>query len=178
MSSYDPTIFERSDTNFILSQRFKQHFHKFYGTLKVALQMVSTNVVLGRFPRPLVYAIMFIYLVVGLILARHVVTQLRSEKAPEFEDFDLIDINNPRHKVLSRLDRGEFMFVSFVVFLFVIILVTIVEKMGIRLLIFYCTVLISYILINCVPQIASVLPRKRRGRRLSAKGPEAPPSTY
>ena len=155
MSSYDPTIFERSDTDFILSQRFKQHFHKFYGTLKVAVQMVSTNAVLNYFPRPLLYVIMFIYLSFGGILASHLFNQLCSKKkVSNIEDFDLIDVSKPRHIILSRLDRNDLIFMIFAIFIFVFHCAIVIEKLGIEFRMIYCAFIITFMLFYLVPKFA------------------------
>lgn len=118
-SSYDPSLFERSDNSFQLSQRYKHVCHKFYGAFKVAFQMVSTSAVLNYSPRPLVYLSITIYLFSIAILAAHLVNQLRlKKKVEDVEDFDLLVVANPRHGILKKFERKDLLWILFSCVLF------------------------------------------------------------
>ena len=157
MSSYDSTLFERIDAGFFLSQRFKQNFHKFYGTLRLAFQMVLTNAVLAYCPRPLMYVIMCIYLIFAIILLIHLAHQLRlKKKLRDVEDFDLLSVANPRHKIISRFGSIDLIGISFFTLMFVLFRVIVTEKLGIGSRFFFCACIISYMLFYLIPQLKRI----------------------
>ena len=154
-SSYDRSIFERSGDDFFLSQRFKHACHKFYGTLKVAFQMLSTNALLSFCPRPLAYVIICIFLFYAAILAIHLTNQLNSEKDQIIEDFDLLDINDSRNRILRKLNRRDLIFIAFMTLNFVLNRVILIEKLGSGFIIFHFAIIISFLLFYILPEARS-----------------------
>ena len=60
-TSYDEDIFVRDWVRFTLSQRFKENYHKFYGTLKTAVLVGLANTMLALVPQPYFYFLLFFY---------------------------------------------------------------------------------------------------------------------
>lgn len=98
MSSLDPTIFERSKEGLVLSQRFKHMCEMLYGTFKVSLQALSENALLQFLPTPLAFLPLLFYLLVILFLLFLTLNQLCNNESQKYEDFDLIDMINPKKK--------------------------------------------------------------------------------
>ena len=101
--SYDPAIFERSRSSFILSQTFKNNCHKFYGTFKLAIQMLPMHFLLGSLPSPLAFILLLIYLTVLAVLFFLIAKSSFGErKSSKYEDLGFSDAIKYRQKVIQR----------------------------------------------------------------------------
>ena len=117
--------------------------------------MLSTNALLSFCPRPLAYVIICIFLFYAAILAIHLTNQLNSEKDQIIEDFDLLDINNSRNRILSKLNRRDLIFIAFMTLNFVLNRVILIEKLGSGFIIFHFAIIISFLLFYLLPEVRS-----------------------
>ena len=108
MSSFDEALFTRDGwTGLSLSQRFTSNVHKFYGTFKVAIEMLLTNTILGSLPRSLGCFLLFFYITAGLALFFLIAKSLwNRHQGINYEDLDLVDVatsNNMMKGVLIAI---------------------------------------------------------------------------
>ena len=94
MSAYDEALYERDCWNSLrLSHRFMSNYHKFYGTAKVAVEMLLANTILESLPRSLGYFLLFFYIIVGLVLSFLITKSLwNPHQKNNYEDLDLVDV--------------------------------------------------------------------------------------
>ena len=67
-SSYDGEIFERGQWRFAISERLRHNCCRLRGTLRLAVQMASTNLLLPTLPRFLGYVVFFTLILFSLFL--------------------------------------------------------------------------------------------------------------
>lgn len=110
--SYESSIFRRSSNSLALSQRFRNNWHKFKGTLNVALQALPTNTLLqalSSFSSSLVLVFFCIYLLLLILLAILLIKQLyyKHIKRRKHQDFDLLSVVDSR-ETASNISEAEF----------------------------------------------------------------------
>lgn len=109
-SSYDD-IFQRTGTTFALTQRVRHNWHKFKGTIKVAIQSLASNIVLEVLPPPphfLMRAFYTVYLILLILLAILLVKQLYDKNRwRQNEDFDLVSAARSR-ETIDEISHDEF----------------------------------------------------------------------
>ena len=126
MSSYDPSLFERTREGFVISQRFRRITRKIVGPINVFLQMATQNFFLRAIPRPLAYVFLFLYfsLVSGLCLL--ILRQLSSynSQRQQYDDVDLLEMIIHRQRYTRQIGRGHILHIIFVVLNLVIFFAT------------------------------------------------------
>ena len=110
-SSYDSSIFEGGRGSFVLSQRFKSSWDKFYCMLKLAIQMFIANI-LYLAAHPVSKILFFIYLFVVTFLGYIIVGQILGKNDQGYEDVDLLDVLYARPKALKGLKVKDFLNVT------------------------------------------------------------------
>lgn len=86
-SSYDSTVFERSQAGFALSQRFKQLCSQFSGAIKLVLQIISTNALMRAVPRNVCHLLFVFYLIILIFLFLLIGKQQKGkETSREYDD--------------------------------------------------------------------------------------------
>ena len=122
-SSYDESIFERDSVRFILSQRFKENYRKFYSTLKATIQMVLTSTILGQVSQPLCYALLFLYsftLVTLFFLTAKGLWNQRKGNVDDDNDLDVVDVIISKPDYILRSIFIVLFLVAVVTFLFLL----------------------------------------------------------
>ena len=130
MKFHDPTIFQRSGSSFVLSQRFKHICNSLYGTFKVTLQMLSTNAILRCSPRPVGYFLLVLYLFLVTTVCLLLLKQLHNQRIKEYKDFDLFEVIRTRNKVVRSLEINFLFQIAFILFNVVFIFGVLNEKWG------------------------------------------------
>ena len=105
MSSFDKALFARDGwTGLSLSQRFTSNVHKFYGTFKVAIEMLLTNTILGSIPRQLGHGLFYIYIIAVLILVFVVAKDLlwNQHQKKRYEDLDIVGVITSEENYLFK----------------------------------------------------------------------------
>lgn len=128
-SAYDSSLFQRAGSCFTLSQRFIHNWNKFYGSIRIGIQMLFTNYLIHSLPRPLAYALLFIYFVMVSTLFFLIVQQLCNKKNGRYDDLDLADIL-PRHKNVKRIGLKQLLQIVLFVLNFIVLFATWNENLG------------------------------------------------
>ena len=103
--SSDQNFFERINGEFALSQRFKQNWHRFCGTIKLAMQLLSTNYLVGSLPRSIAFLPLLLYLTVISIISYLIIGSLTGQMnttCKDEEDLDMIGVITSGQKYLKR----------------------------------------------------------------------------
>ena len=135
-SLFDPTVFERSGSNYVISQRFKHIYNSFSNAFKITLQMFSTNAILQYLPLPVRYFILIFYFFLATALCFLLVNQLRSQRKQEYKDFSLLDPINAKHEVGKRLGSTFLVHLSYVSVHVVVFFFVLNERLGKEYLLF------------------------------------------
>ena len=96
--SYEKALLERAQVEIALPQRFKQNWHKLCSTVKLAMQLLATNYLVGSLPRPIAFLPLLIYLTVISILFYLII----GKDGKNQEDLDMVDVINYRQKYMKR----------------------------------------------------------------------------
>lgn len=111
-SEYDSSFFERAQNTFAFSQRFRQSWHEFFGTIRVVIQMLSFNYLLQTVPPPLNRILFYVYLLFVCMLGYLLIKQLYDKSSQRYDDIDLFDALFTRH-VDDKLEFHEYMKIGF-----------------------------------------------------------------
>ena len=135
-SPFDSTVFERSGSNFVLSQRFKHICSRFFSSFKITFQMLFTNSILRYFPLPVRYFILIFYFFLATALCSLLVNQLRSQRKQEYKDFGILDPINAKQEVGKRLGSNFLVDLSYVSVHVVVFFFILNEKLGVEYFLF------------------------------------------
>lgn len=110
--SYDPEMFERGESSFVLSQRFRLFCYRFFGTVKLASNL-SIRTALSQFlPVPLAYTVLFsnlFFMVCICILIIH--ESWVKGKHGKYENHEQMDPNAIRAKVVKTIGYVGVLFI-------------------------------------------------------------------
>lgn len=109
---FDEEIFERGPYDgFVLSQRFKHICCQFRGTFKVALQMLTSNAVLGALPSHIACKLLSCYMFFMVMLCILIAISFYDEKKSKFEDRTLKNAILLPNELVGRIGSVRLFFI-------------------------------------------------------------------